>query len=204
MYVPLVILAVFAVVVGFPWFPFSVAEAARAGPAGWRDRRSGVLLAELVYPEEHASHADGIHGLAEVYAFFVALAGFLLATVFYGLRWLNPDDVRAAVRADLSSVVEQVVLRRAVRRHLRAAGAVRLEAGVARLRPPRDRRAIDGLARGVRAIGQHRRLDRPLPVDGLVNVFGRLDLFDRRFAPLLANRQAAAIRDADRDRHRGP
>ncbi len=91
MYGPLVVLAVFAVVIGWPVLGVvDLLEQAR--PAG--ETGSGVLLASLAYPNEHASHAHGIHVQATLYAFSTALGGFLLATVFYGLRWFNPNAIR--------------------------------------------------------------------------------------------------------------
>src|SRR6185503_19874541 len=100
MYYPLVVLAVFAALVGCTvpdWFPVlgglgvqNLLEQAR--PAG--ELGEGVLIAGLAYPEEHASHAHSSHVQATVYAFSTALGGFLLATVFYGVRWLNPADVK--------------------------------------------------------------------------------------------------------------
>ena len=100
MYRPLILLAVFATLVGCTvpdWSPLfgglgvqNLLEQARpAGALG-----EGVLVAGLAYPNEHASHAHSIHVQATVYAFSTALAGFLLATVFYGVRWLNPADVK--------------------------------------------------------------------------------------------------------------
>ncbi|MEX0711180.1 MAG: proton-conducting transporter membrane subunit, partial [Pirellulales bacterium] len=56
MYVPLVVLAVFAVAIGWPWLGVvSLLEQAR--PAG--ELGQGLLLPGLVYPDEHASHAEG-------------------------------------------------------------------------------------------------------------------------------------------------
>ena len=54
--------------------------------AGWRRRSSRI-------PSEHESHDAEIHVPTTLWAFGSALAGFLLATVFYGLKKLNPDDV---------------------------------------------------------------------------------------------------------------
>ena len=94
MYVPLTILAFFAIVVGWTWPGVwgvtDLLEQARwPGEAG-----VGVLLPNLVYPNEHLSHEHGVHLVAGLTAFSTALGGFLLATVFYGVRWLNPAEVR--------------------------------------------------------------------------------------------------------------
>jgi len=93
MYVPLVILSVFAVAVGWtmPFTGLSVTnlleQARPAGPLG-----VGVLLPNLVYPDEHTSH--DYHTMATLIASATAGAGFLLATVFYAWRTLDAADVR--------------------------------------------------------------------------------------------------------------
>jgi proton-translocating NADH-quinone oxidoreductase chain L len=94
MYVPLVILAVFAVAVGWTWTGVwsvtDLLEQARwPGEAG-----EAVLLPNLVYPNEHESHEHSVHLVAGLTAFSTALGGVLLAAVFYGVRWLNPAEVR--------------------------------------------------------------------------------------------------------------
>ena len=93
-YVPLVVLACFAVMIGWTWSGVwsvtDLLEQARwPGEAG-----AGVLLPNLVYPNEHLTHQHSIHLVAGLTAFSTALGGFLLATVFYGVRWLNPAEVR--------------------------------------------------------------------------------------------------------------
>ncbi len=100
MWMPLVILAGFATFAGWTvpdWSPIlggfgvqNLLEQAR--PAG--EIGQGVLIPALAYPNEHASHAQSIHVQATIYAFSTALSGFLLATVFYGLRWLSAEDVK--------------------------------------------------------------------------------------------------------------
>ncbi|MEI8372717.1 MAG: proton-conducting transporter membrane subunit [Planctomycetota bacterium] len=96
---PLVVLAFFAVVAGWTLTPLGnfgltpLLEQAR--PLGTEHGASAGWSAPVVkYPSEHESHAEGIHVPATFWAFGSALAGFVLATVFYGLRKLNPDDVR--------------------------------------------------------------------------------------------------------------
>jgi proton-translocating NADH-quinone oxidoreductase chain L len=95
MYVPLVILSVFAIGVGWtlPGTGLSVTNLLeQARPAG--EIGSGVLWTGLHYPNEHDSHAPAIHVAATLTAFGTAAAGFLLATVFYGWRKLDAADVR--------------------------------------------------------------------------------------------------------------
>jgi len=94
MYVPLVILAVFAVSVA--WEPFDlnlVNLLEQARPEGTLTRSSGVLLG-TVWPEEYASHAPEIKVPATCIALSTALLGFALATAFYWLRRLDPEDAR--------------------------------------------------------------------------------------------------------------
>jgi NADH-quinone oxidoreductase subunit L len=94
MYVPLVILAFFAVVVGWSWGGAGrmtdLLEQAR-----WPSEvGAGVLLPNLHYPNEHDSHLPAVHLIAGLTAFSTALGGLLLATVFYGVRWLNPAEAK--------------------------------------------------------------------------------------------------------------
>lgn len=94
MYVPLVILSVFAV--GVAWtVPFSslslsnlLEQSRPAGEAG-----IGVYWPSLAIPAEHLSHA--VHGQATAIASATALGGFLFALLFYGVRVLNPDEARS-------------------------------------------------------------------------------------------------------------
>jgi NADH-quinone oxidoreductase subunit L len=97
MYVPLVVLAVFAVGVGWtlPFTNVSVANLLeQARPAGTLAHPAGMWLAAVAIPSEHGAHA--FHTQATLIASGVALAGFALATVFYGLRLLDPGEARRA------------------------------------------------------------------------------------------------------------
>ncbi|NQU26100.1 MAG: NADH-quinone oxidoreductase subunit L, partial [Candidatus Nealsonbacteria bacterium] len=94
---PLVVLAVFAVIVGWN-LPFTdlglepLLEQAR--PEVTVHPAAGVLT-KVNYPAEHVGHTDhAIHVNAGLIAFAMAAVGFLLATVFYGLRKLDPEDTR--------------------------------------------------------------------------------------------------------------
>jgi NADH-quinone oxidoreductase subunit L len=96
---PLVVLAFFAVVAGWTLAPLGnfgltpLLEQSR--PLGTEHGASAGWPSPIVtHPAEHESHHDAIHIPATLWAFGSALAGFTLATVFYGLRKLNPDDVR--------------------------------------------------------------------------------------------------------------
>ena len=95
MYLPLVVLSVFAVGVGWtvPWADLSITNLLeQARPAG--EIGAGVLWPTLVYPSEHASHAPAFPLSATAVASATAAGGFLLATLFYGRRLLDPADVR--------------------------------------------------------------------------------------------------------------
>jgi proton-translocating NADH-quinone oxidoreductase chain L len=94
MYYPLVVLAVFAFGIGFPlWGLTTLLEQGR--PIGATlQMQVGSVWEALRYPHEHLSHLDPVHIPASLVAFGTALAGFLLATVFYGWRWLDPREVR--------------------------------------------------------------------------------------------------------------
>ena len=108
MYVPLVILAVFAVAAGWSTNTFGVDEMfgnfgvepllEQARPEGIQGVAHGVLMENLVHPDEHDSHLEKFHLPAEVVALITGLTGVALAVVFYGLRFLNPEEVRAQFR----------------------------------------------------------------------------------------------------------
>jgi NADH-quinone oxidoreductase subunit L len=98
MYVPLVILAVFAVIAGWN-VPFTDVGLAplleQARPLGTAEGAShGLFLHALTMPAEHLSHAHEIHVPVTAIAFSVALAGFLFASVIYWWRILDADAIR--------------------------------------------------------------------------------------------------------------
>jgi NADH-quinone oxidoreductase subunit L len=98
MVVPLVILAVFAVVSGWtvPVVHFGLTPLLeQARPLGTAEGSSpGLLLPALTMPAEHLSHAVEIHGPVSLAAFAMAAAGFLLAAVIYWWRLVEADAVR--------------------------------------------------------------------------------------------------------------
>ncbi len=93
---PLVVLACFAVGVGWTLGNFGLSPLLeQARPLGTEHGASAGWLTPIVtHPAEHESHESAIHVPTTMWAFGSALAGFLLASVFYGWRKLNPDDVR--------------------------------------------------------------------------------------------------------------
>jgi NADH:ubiquinone oxidoreductase subunit 5 (subunit L)/multisubunit Na+/H+ antiporter MnhA subunit len=106
MYYPLVVLSVFAIVVAWPITIIGDAadssplvhllnQAVPEGVGSMHHPAHGTLVASVAVPSEHASHADAIHTTATLLAFSTALGGFLLATMFYGWRYLDPAEVRS-------------------------------------------------------------------------------------------------------------
>lgn len=98
MVIPLVLLSVLAVAVAWPIYdwvglPTLARAIEQARPAGiWSDM--GGAAWEVVVPEESKSHAADIKGPVGIIAFAAALAGILLASVFYLWRTLDAADVR--------------------------------------------------------------------------------------------------------------
>ncbi|MEX0611469.1 MAG: NADH-quinone oxidoreductase subunit L [Pirellulales bacterium] len=86
---PLVLLAVFAVGVGWPvseWVagvPDVEILLEQARPVGQLGNKVGVLLPDFIVPDEHASHADAVRIPAGWSAILVALAGIAGATIVY-------------------------------------------------------------------------------------------------------------------------
>ncbi len=97
MYMPLVVLALFAVFVGGELRGLSVQNLLeQARPAGSLVTSVGRVLTNLEYPSEHDLHlpANGqVHTTAELVAFLTALTGFMLATVMYAWRVWDPKEV---------------------------------------------------------------------------------------------------------------
>ncbi len=98
MYVPLIVLAVFAIGVGWPIIGLSdLLEQAR--PAGTAIMaNNAVYLPWLVHPAEHLSHEPAVHFSATTIASSTAFGGFLLATIVYAWRLLDPTEVRNQFR----------------------------------------------------------------------------------------------------------
>jgi NADH-quinone oxidoreductase subunit L len=93
----LLLLAVFAVGVGwhFPFTNLSIDNLLHQGqPVGTAATSHGVLLPDLTVPAEALSHADEIKIPAGLAVWCVAAAGFLLATLMYAWRVLDPGEVQ--------------------------------------------------------------------------------------------------------------
>jgi NADH-quinone oxidoreductase subunit L len=98
---PLVLLAVFAVGVGWPvatWTAQAVPDVEslleQARPVGQLGNKVGALLPELIVPDEHASHADAVRIPAGVSAILVAFAGILGATIVYVWEVISAASLR--------------------------------------------------------------------------------------------------------------
>jgi NADH-quinone oxidoreductase subunit L len=102
MYMPLVVLALCAVFVGGSLRGLSVQNLLeQARPAGTLVASTGKLIPTLSYPSEHDIHLEEHHGLhmkAEGVAFLTAMFGLGLATIFYGVRWLDAAEVAQQFR----------------------------------------------------------------------------------------------------------
>jgi NADH:ubiquinone oxidoreductase subunit 5 (subunit L)/multisubunit Na+/H+ antiporter MnhA subunit len=178
MYYPLVVLAAFAIAVGWkttdvylhPFFgEFGVQTLLdQAQPLGTLNDMKGVLLTELSYPNEHGSHVDEFHKPTEIIAISTALAGFLLAVALYGLRLFDPGRVRDALRPIYTLLIHKWYFDE-IYNALFVQPVLFISRRVAQF----DRVVIDGivnglalLARGIAAVDDV--LDRYL-IDGLAN-----------------------------------
>jgi NADH-quinone oxidoreductase subunit L len=100
MTVPLIVLAVFAVSVGwsFPGTNLSVRNLlAQAQPMGTDVSANGSLMPELVVPAEHLSHAPSIVMMAGLLAFAMALLGVGLAAFIYVWQHVKPSTLKTAL-----------------------------------------------------------------------------------------------------------
>jgi proton-translocating NADH-quinone oxidoreductase chain L len=92
---PLVLLAFFAVAVGWPLGTLSVKNLLeQAQPVGTLSDAHGVLMSTLTVPNEHASHEPAIKTPAGIAAFSAAMAGLFLATLLYLWRKLDPAEIK--------------------------------------------------------------------------------------------------------------
>jgi len=97
MTVPLIVLAVFAVGIGWPFLGLTdMLEQAR--PIGTQATTQGELLANLVIPDEHLSHEPEVKVPAGWAAFGTAAAGLLLATIIYLWKMLNPTELQQSFK----------------------------------------------------------------------------------------------------------
>jgi NADH-quinone oxidoreductase subunit L len=140
----------------------------QARPAGTLSTEKALLL-NMTWPNEHDSHAPATKIPATLIAFSTALGGFLLATVFYGWRMLDPEDVKIQFR-----LIYRVLINKWWFDELYDVAIVRPTHWLSRCVAGFDRRWIDGLidgsARVVWGIANYwdRIADQGI-VDGVVN-----------------------------------
>jgi len=171
MYVPLVILAVMAVIAGWSFFGFGVQPLLeQARPPGIVAEAHGQLMPALVHPDEHASHLAQYHVPATWWATLTALSGFGLAVVFYGLNLLDPREVAKQFKPIYTFLVHKWYFD-----ELYNAIFVQPVLFVSRRVAEFDKKVldgiIDGLALGTRMLAHLDDLVDRYFVDGLINVF---------------------------------
>ena len=192
MYVPLVILATLAIVAAWtlPGTSLSLANVLeQARPAG--EHGAGQWWTKLVVPAEHLSHLGAVHVEATLIATIMAIAGFTLATVMYGLGVLNPDDVRQQFPRTYAFLRDKWYFD-----ELYDYVFIRPTMVISRLVARFDKQWIDGfidsLARWTRGIAKiDDAIDRYL-VDGLIN---RLADWTYSFGLTLRNVQTGRLRE---------
>jgi NADH-quinone oxidoreductase subunit L len=181
---PLVVLAFFAIVAGWTLKPLGnigltpLLEQSRplgtehGASAGWRAPSThGRPI--VTHPSEHASHDSSIHVPTTLWAFASALAGFLLATMFYGLKKLDPNDVSRQFAPIYRFLVHKWWFDE-LYAALFVRPALRISHWVAALDKQGIDRAVDGLAWLVGLVaGLDEWIDR-IFVDGLVNGLARV------------------------------
>jgi len=175
MWVPLVVLALFATTVAWPWFGLvDLLEQSR--PAGTLADTTAVL-AGMEWPNEHLAHEPHNHDVVVVpvtmLATVTAWAGIALATVMYLFGGINPDEVRRQFQA-----IYQFLLNKWWFDELYDFIFVRPTHVIARLMAAIDRKWIDGLIDGTANVTRRfatiweRAADQTV-VDGFVNSFAR-------------------------------
>ncbi len=176
MYVPLVILAFFAVVAGWNLWPTHLGLEGlleQARPLGTAETASAAVV---TIPSEHETHAPehyyDVHVPATLWAFGAAAVGFLFATLFYGTRKLDPEDTRQTFAG-----IHRFLLNKwwfdELYRFLFVRPVLRISGWIAAV----DSRGIDWLAdNAARAVVAVSRCDDWIDrwfVDGLVNLTAR-------------------------------
>jgi len=189
MYVPLVVLSVFAVVAGWrvPFTQLGLAtllqQARPVSAAGGASSRLVTIPAEPSYyphpsqeeplpverhQEPEAVDAHSAHVFVSLVAFLAALAGFMVATLYYGVRKLDPDHTRR-----LFSPLYHLFRNKWWFDELYHVVFVRPALWISGLAAGTDRELIDGVADGsarwVRALSRFDDWIDRLFVDGLVN-----------------------------------
>ncbi len=171
MYVPLVVLAVFAAGIGWQLSSFGVPGLLeQARPPGLLAESHGLLMASLAHPNEHASHVGQFHVQSTWWATLTGLSGLGLAIVFYGLGVLDPREVARQFKPIYTFLMNKWYFD-----ELYNAVFVQPVLFAARRVADFDKKVIDGIIDGLALFTQMLArvddlIDRYL-VDGLVNVF---------------------------------
>ncbi len=186
MYVPLVILAFFAVTAGWPVPGLNLPGLLeQARPVGTAEGFPGsVEIASLVVPAEHLSHLDAVHRPVSMIASGAAVTGFLIAVLFYLVRVFNPETVRRALWP-----VHAFLIHKWFFDELYDLVFVKPTLLLAQVAGALDRLVIDRLADGSArfcvAVARIDDLIDRLVVDRIVNGLGRLTYgFGQRLRPL--------------------
>ena len=177
MVIPLVILACFAIGAGWNLYSTNVGVESvltQARPLGLEHGASAGWKEPAIVshpPEENIEHHE-IHIPAGYWAFGAAATGFLLATIIYGLRLINPD-----IFAVLLFPIYRFLVRKWWFDELYALVFIRPTLLLSRLVAGIDKRLIDGIVNGAaRSVMLVATLDDwidRLFVDGLVNLTAR-------------------------------
>ncbi len=186
MYVPLVILAFFAVAAGWPLpglnLPGLLEQSRPLGTA--EGFSSAVEISDFVVPPERLSHVPALHHTVSWIAFGTALTGFVVAVLFYLVRIGNPETVRKMLFP-----VHRFLLRKWFFDELYDLVFVKPTLLLSQVAAEMDRLVIDRLADGsARLCVTVARLDDLVDryvVDWFVNGLGRLTYqFGLRLRPL--------------------
>ncbi len=182
-------------------------EPAGASPPGrqrWKRVNGAVVWPGLVHPGEHLSH-ERRHSRdrRRLIAFSTALAGFLLATVFYAWRLVNPEEVTQQF-SPLYNFLWHKWYFDELYNALFVQPVMFISRRIVGFRQHGDRPVHRRLCRWRSAAF---RLSTTRSIAGLsmalVNWMARRDSFDRPVHAADANRPAAAICDVHRRRHGG-
>jgi NADH:ubiquinone oxidoreductase subunit 5 (subunit L)/multisubunit Na+/H+ antiporter MnhA subunit len=174
MYVPLVVLAVFAVVVAWPIFGLTgLLEQARS--PGTLPDAPGVLSWSPTVPSEHLPHTEDyhwVHTTAGLVAFGTATLGVLIAAVFYAWRVLDAGRLAGAVRPLYRFLVNKWWFDE-LYHALIVAPAMFISRRVADFDRAVIDRFVDGCARAARGVATFDDVIDRYAVDGAVNTTAR-------------------------------
>jgi NADH-quinone oxidoreductase subunit L len=174
MYVPLVVLAVFAVVVAWPIFGLSgLLEQARS--PGTLPDAPGLLGWSPTVPNEHLPHTEAyhwVHTRAGLVAFGTATLGVLIAAVFYAWRVLDAGRLASGLKPVYRFLVNKWWFDE-LYHALFVAPAMFISRRVADFDRAVIDRFVDGCARAARGVATFDDVIDRYAVDGAVNTTAR-------------------------------